>query len=219
MAGVQVVRDRAGAVKHAAMALACVGALCLLSACSGARVDVQADFPVPLVRSYQLDVGWYLDEALTSYVHQETIDGSGEFVISLGDVQKQLFDRLSEGLFASHQFVGNTGPHPDLDGVMVPSITDLQFSTPKQTRSDYFEVWIRYEIKLYNTDGTLRGDWPLTAYGKAHTQNYGVSSARPALQEAAIAACRDAIAYFSLHFHTVPVVKTWLDERNARIDT
>ncbi len=177
------------------------------------------EFPVPLVRTYPLNMGWHLDETLTGYVHQESLgkDG-GDFVIDIGAAQRPMFDNLAKGLFNSHEFVDDITSNSSLNGVLQPSIEELQFSTPKQTRSDYFEVWIRYQFKLFAPDGTLKGEWPMTAYGKANTQNYGMSTTGPALQEAAIAACRDAMAYFSLHFHSVPVVKDWLVEQDVRLD-
>ncbi len=183
-----------------------------LSACSGASVVVPSEFPVPLVRNYPIDVGWYLDEALLGYEHAETAEGSGDVLISLGDAQRPMFEQLSRGLFSSHTFTEGPSGAPPLKGIIQPAIDELQFSTPKQTRSDYFEVWVRYKFKLYDPDGTFRGEWPLTAYGKAHTQNYGMNSTGPALQAAARAACRDAIAYFSLHFDKTPVVNKWLNE-------
>lgn len=200
-------------MKNASHITLLVGTALVLSACSGAKVAVPTEFPVPLVRGVPVQVGWHLDDALTGYVYEETIEGAGEFLIDLGPAQRPMFQRLSEGLFAGHRFVDGVEGHTGLNGVLQPSIAELQFSTPKQTRTEYYEVWIRYQFKLFNPDGTLRGEWPLMAYGKAHTQNYGVG-AQAALQAAAVAACRDAIAYFSLHFHNVPVVKTWLAEQN-----
>jgi hypothetical protein len=35
-----------------------------------------------------------------------------------------------------------------VDGVLTPTIEEVQFSTPDQTRSDYFEVWVRYRFEL-----------------------------------------------------------------------
>jgi hypothetical protein len=108
--------------------------------------------------------------------------------------------------------------HPDIgvDAVLVPLIAELQFSTPSQTRTDYFEVWLRYQFQLYSRDGALLGEWPLTAYGKANTQNYLLSTTEPALQEAALSACRDAMAFFTVQFRTVPVVQQWLSAELLR---
>ena len=48
---------------------------------------------------------------------------------------------------------------------------------PDQTRSNYYEVWIRYKFELFDREGGLIGDWNLPAYGKASNKNYGSSTA------------------------------------------
>ena len=40
-------------------------------------------------------------------------------------------------------------PGANVAGTIVPRITEMQFSTPYQTRTDYFEVWLRYQFELY----------------------------------------------------------------------
>ena len=47
-------------------------------------------------------------------------------------------------------------------------------------------------------------------YGKANEGNYGLQSKEPALQAAAFAACRDAMAFFTLEFQKEPTVRGWL---------
>ncbi|MCP5179689.1 MAG: hypothetical protein H6993_12700 [Pseudomonadales bacterium] len=182
----------------------------MLSACAAPSIRVEGTFPVPLVNAYPVTVGWVLDEALTTYVHREKLDKGGDWVIDVGGVQKAMFDSLSRGLFTSHAFLDEPRAAAPVRGIFVPTIQELQFSTPKQTRSDYFEVWIKYSFKLYDPDGTLRGEFPITAYGKANTQNYSMNTTTGALQEAANAACRDAIAFFTLQFKAIPTIQAWL---------
>ncbi|MDA1074704.1 MAG: hypothetical protein O3A63_08085 [Proteobacteria bacterium] len=183
----------------------------LLGGCVGASVEVPATFPVPLVEKVPLTVGWHVDEALANYVHSESLEAQGQWEIILGPSQTTMFGNLATGLFQDFRWVDDPlVANPGLSAVFHPMIEELQFSTPEQTRSDYFEVWIRYQIKMYDNQGALLGEWPLTAYGKANEQNYGMSSDEPALQQAALAACRDAMAFFTIQFHSVPVVKEWL---------
>lgn len=191
----------------------CMTLLVLLSACASPQVAVEGTFPVPLVNPYPMHVGWLLDDTLTSYVHREKIDRGGDWVISVGSVQKDMFDSLSKGMFKGHDFLAERKADAPVQLIFVPSIEQFQFSTPKQTRSKYFEVWIKYKFELLNPDGSSRGEFPLTAYGKAHIQNYSMNTNSAALQEAANAACRDAMAFFALQFRTLGPVKTWLDEQ------
>ena len=186
----------------AALALAAFG-------CAGAKVAVPTGFPVPQVAKVPLPVGLYLDEALLSYVHRESLEQRGDWEIELGSAQGPMFDNLLSGLFIGHRTVRKLGTsHDDIAGVLAPSIEELQFSIPEQTRSEYYEVWIRYRFELHANDGEKLGQWDLTAYGKAHQQNHAGASA--ALQSAALVACRDAMAFFTQQFGRVPVVQTWL---------
>jgi hypothetical protein len=62
------------------------------------------------------------------------------------------------------------------------------------------EVWIRYRLKVYDTDGKLVSNWPVAAYGKSQTTTLGNSDA---LQRAAILAMRDAAALMIMKFDNV----------------
>ena len=193
---------------HARRALITALALAAFG-CAGAKVAVPTGFPVPQVAKVPLPVGLYLDEALLSYVHRESLEQRGDWEIELGSAQRPMFDNLLSGLFIGHRRVSQLGGnHDDIAGVLAPSIEELQFSIPEQTRSEYYEVWIRYRFELHANDGEKLGQWDLTAYGKAHQQNHAGASA--ALRSAALVACRDAMAFFTQQFGTVPVVQTWL---------
>ena len=186
-----------------ALALAAVG-------CAGAKVAVPTGFPVPQVAKVPLPVGLYLDEALLSYVHRESLEQRGDWEIELGSAQQPMFNNLLTGLFIGHRRVAQLGgSHDDIAGVLAPAIEELQFATPEQTRSEYYEVWIRYRFELHANSGEKLGQWHLTAYGKAHQQNHAGASG--ALQSAALVACRDAMAFFTQQFGRVPVVRSWLN--------
>lgn len=182
--------------------------LILLSSCTSTRnLELETTFPVPLMDKMSVRLGVHLDEEILSYVYHEEIEKKGEWNVELGSVQTELFDNLARGLFEAHALVdGNRAP--SLDGVLKPSIVDLQFSLPTQTRSNFYEVWIRYNFELYDSNGNRIGDWPLPAYGKASKKDFGSASA--GVEAAAIAACRDAMAFFALNFGKVPTVRQWL---------
>ena len=205
--------------QHVLRGFALLGVSLMLSACAGTQVAVNDEqFPVPLVEKTPLAMGIYLSPEIRSFVHQEPIEKRGNWKVDIGSAQEPMFQSLAEGMFQSFEWVDEVETeHPNLAGVLAPTIEELQFSTPKQTRSDYYEVWIRYQFKLYNSDGSVRGEWPLTAYGKANTQNYSLSVSGPALQEAALAACRDAMAFFTLQFHKVPAVQAWLADNQGEL--
>jgi hypothetical protein len=189
-----------------------IGFTLLLSACMTTNVELPVtQFPVPLMEKLPVRMGFYLSEELLTYQFREDLGQNGTFEIEIGEAQPTMFQNLLTGMFAQAIRVDSTAvPAGLVDAVLVPSIAEMQFSTPQQTRTDYFEVWVRYQFQLYGTDGTLIGDWPLTAYGKANTQNYMLSTTAPTLRLAAFNACRDAMAFFTVQFRTVPVVQQWL---------
>lgn len=185
----------------------------LLAACTATNVavDEETSFPVPLVRKLPLTMGLHLPEALTDFVHEEDLGDDGTFAIDIGDAQPTVFGNLFSGMFDNTVLIDDPAlPAVSVAGTVVPTIAELQFSTPFQTRTDYFEVWIRYHFQLYNRDGDLEGEFDLTAYGKANTQNYGLNHTPPTLRAAAMQACRDAMAFFTVQFTREPVVQNWL---------
>jgi hypothetical protein len=186
-------------------------AILLLAAagCGASRVSVPEQFPVPVVERLPIAVGLRLDESLLGFTHTEELESGKEWQIELGSAQSAMFTNLLAGMFASSSIVDGSSTG-NLDAVLAPSIEEIQFSTPDQTKTDYFEVWIRYQMRLYGPDGTLIADWPLTAYGQSNARNFGMQGQEPALQAAALAACRDAMAFFVVQFRTIPAVADWL---------
>ena len=88
-----------------------------------------------------------------------------------------------------HRVDGGDG---QVDVVLAPAIDEVQFSTPKQTSSDFYEVWIRYRMRLFDSTGSMRTEWPLVGYGKASNRNSGDST--EILNAATTWALRDAAA-------------------------
>lgn len=98
-----------------------------------------------------------------------------------------------------------------VDGILVPSIEEVQFAIPDQTGGEFYEVWIRYQLALFNADGQPLGEWPLIGYGKANQRNYGtIDQKTTGLNEATIWALRDAAALLSFQFRDQTQVKAWL---------
>ena len=102
-------------------------------------------------------------------------------------------------------------PRMRVDGILAPTIDEVQFAIPDQTGGEFYEVWIRYRLKLLGADGALLGEWPVIGYGKANQRNYGaIDQKETALNEATIWALRDAAAWLSFQFPDQAEVQTWL---------
>jgi len=190
----------------------CLIGLCsVLLACGTTRLEVDPDsFPIPVLTKTPVSLAVLLDEELTTYVHEEEIAKKGDWEVIIGPAQTPLFTNLASGVFEEYQLTEDlvSAESLGLDGTLQPQIEEVQFSLPSQTRSNYYEVWIRYQFKLFDRAGTLVKEWSLPAYGKANKKNHRSSSG--GLQAAALAACRDAMAFFSINFAREPAIRQWI---------
>ncbi len=207
---------------------------------SGASVTVDISVPRPLVQPLNVDMGVYFDDQLKNYVHEEELEDYGDYRIDIGASQVPVFAQVFDAMFdrvvpvtqettaaereedglASEpdeaasgvvMFRPVDGPRISVDGILAPSIDEVQFAIPDQTGGEFYEVWIRYNLKLLGADGALLGEWPVIGYGKANQRNYGaIDQKEIALNEATIWALRDAAAWLSFQFPDQAEVQTWL---------
>jgi hypothetical protein len=77
------------------------------------------------------------------------------------------------------------------DALIEPSIDAFEFSVPNQSKTEAFAVWIRYRLRVFNSEGDEIANWPVSAYGKSESETLSGSQA---LQRAAVLAMRDAAA-------------------------
>ena len=109
------------------------------------------------------------------------------------------------------RFTRPDGSKPAVAGIIAPSIEEVQFAIPRQTGGEFYEVWIRYRLDLYDTNGNRLGEYPVIGYGKANKANFGgLGQASPALNEATMWALRDAAAMLSFQFRDQSESKDWL---------
>lgn len=109
------------------------------------------------------------------------------------------------------RFTRPDGTPPAVAGIIAPSIEEVQFAIPKQTGSEFYEVWISYRLDLYDTNGNRLGEYPVIGYGKANEANFsGLGQASPALNTATIWALRDAAAMLSFQFRSQAQSQDWL---------
>jgi hypothetical protein len=209
----------AGSTRMPRFPIAALFIVLTLGGCAGANVQMQGEIPTPLVNRLPVRVGLYLEPALVQYVFEEKIQDHGDWRVEVGPMQKKLFEQITRAMFLEVVQVSSIAPAgADLDAVLAPSIAEFQISIPSQTRSDFYEVWIKYQMRLYDTHGTLIAEWPLTAYGKANKGDFGFmdNSDKLAIRHATMTALRDAGAFLSLRFSTVPNVRAWLDARSQQ---
>ena len=212
-------------------------ALLLLGCKGGATVTVDIDVPRPLVAPLHVTMGVYFDDTLQSYIHREELEDHGAYSIDIGASQAPVFAQVFDAMFDSVVQVRAQVPAPadnassaedeepqepqsptfigiapgSVDGILAPSIEEVQFAIPDQTGGEFYEVWIRYRIRIYDASGNTLAEWPLIGYGKANERNYrSIDQKEAGLNEATIWALRDAAALLSFQFGDQAEVQDWL---------
>jgi hypothetical protein len=177
----------------------------------GSNVTLPAPtIPRPLVEQIPMSVGLRMPTNFEMFIHEEEIYGKQEWSINLGRSNAALFEQLLKFMFARVTIIGaDDDPQlMPLDALIEPSIDAFEFSTPDQSNTDAFAVWIRYRIKVYDREGKLVSNWPVSAYGKSQTTTLGKTEA---LQRAAVLAMRDAAALMIMKFDNVTRISSLAD--------
>lgn len=198
-----------------------LAAICLflLGGCGVSTIDIAGDYPAPLVRKLPLTVGVYYDEAFRNFSFTEINDNTGkdQLIINSGSSQVKLFDTVLPAVFEQvvHlENLENVAERDNLDAVFVPVIQEFQVGLPEKTKLNVYEIWIKYNMRLSETNGDYIADWVMTAYGKSPTETF--KSTDEGVNNATVVALRDLAASFSLGFQSIPEVNDWLKERGAQ---
>lgn len=186
----------------------------LLSACDQSlTLETKTDVPTPLMTKLPLKMGIYYADTFRNYTYEENSEDRPNWAIKSGASQVELFDQVLPSMFQNVSHVDNIAGNPDstIDGILAPEVEEMQFALPNETKSDLYEVWIKYKVKLFNPNGDVVADWPVTGYGKSSTEF--LKSRDKGLQSAINSAFRDAGAKLSLNFTRVPPIRQWLAEK------
>ncbi|MDH3507995.1 MAG: hypothetical protein OEQ25_12730 [Gammaproteobacteria bacterium] len=193
--------------------VAVLGLFCLGGCAS--QVEVDAEFPRPLIEQLPLTVGIVLDETLTEYEHHEDIPEQITWTIRLGAANRVMLEQLLGTLFMTVPVdaIPTADTQSEHDGVIKPELERFEFEVPVRGRDNFAEVWMQYRLKLYEPDGDLIVDWPVSGYGKSEIMRDREGS----LNEAAVVALREVGAAIATQFPSQPEVEYWLRERQNQV--
>ncbi len=180
----------------------------LLTACS-TNVTVTGDYPSALTQPMPYHVGLVLDDTFTNYTYES---GEEQDVnMALGKSQTKLFNQVFSDMFTrSSQLQTASNPSAqNIDLMVVPHVEEVQLAMPFETRLNVFEVWLKYNLQVFNSEGEPIADWLMSAYGK--TQTRFLKSEEEALDQATTAALRDAGVKLIIGFKRVPEIRDWLE--------
>jgi hypothetical protein len=190
-----------------------VAALC---GCGGSQVALQnPSIPEPLIDQLQMSVAARYPTAFDDFVHEEQVIGKEKWTIKLGGANRLLFTQLFGSMFSDFTVIDD-GADPKslpIDAFIEPSIDAFEFSVPSQSQKEEFAVWIRYRIKIFDSEGVQVANWPIAAYGKSQTTTFGGDDA---LRRAAVLAMRDAAALIILQMDKSTGISKLRDTRAQR---
>jgi hypothetical protein len=180
-----------------------------LAACKSSEVIVEASFPTPLIAPMPVNMGVLISDELYNFIYTEDIPDQSLWTIALGDANVAMLAPLFKGMFRETRDVTAVpvaGGSAGLDGVIEPKLEKFEFDVPIGERDEFVEVWMQYQITVYEPDGTTVVQWPVSGYGKSEL----LRDKKDAVQRAAVIAMREAGATISTKFPEQPQIKEWL---------
>jgi hypothetical protein len=185
-----------------------------LAGCGGSQVIVESTFPTPLIEPLPVSVGIIIPDELYNFIYTEDIPDQSLRTIALGDANVAMLEPLFKGMFRQTRDVeslASAAGDGSLDGIIEPKLDKFEFDVPTGERDEFVEVWLQYQITVYEPDGGTVIQWPVSGYGKSEL----VRDPEDAVQRAAIVAMREAGATISTKFSEQPQVKQWLGGKYA----
>lgn len=173
----------------------------LILAASGCSkpLQVDSDFPRPVVASLPINIGVYYDDLLRKYMYEKKASANSmAWKIEIGPAHIKLFDQLFQSIFENSVYVENLdagSADTRLSVVLKPSIEGYTLNTPTNEEDDFYEVEISYNLSFYSSSGDFINQWSYTGQGKSHPM---MLSADKPVHKATVAAMRDAAAWLLL---------------------
>jgi hypothetical protein len=185
-------------------------AVLLLAGCSSTVSIEMPTIPEPRVETIPFDVAVRIPPNFLDFVHTEDVLGRNKQTIQLGASNANFFRQLFEHMFQSSIVLDEDDDPRDyqFDALIEPSIEGFEFSTPGQTQSDAYSVWIRYRINVFDSVGNRASSWTVSAYGKS--QKEGITGT-DSLRRAAVLAMRDAAALIVMQMDKVSKIRDLAD--------
>ena len=207
--------------------LAALFILLFVVACTSREVVVEGAFPAPLIDPVPVSVGILFTQEFREHELIDDATGRGEvsWRVSTGSAQVDFWSTLFPAFFQNVVFINSYEDLEtyDVDAVLIPEVSEVQYAIPLYTSVKVYEIWMRYQLSLVEPEQIMDADnktinlenmqafaeWPLTAYGKTPTAF--MQSDIDAVNLAAVMALRDAGANFITSFARVPGVMDWIE--------
>ena len=185
-------------------------AVILMAGCSSTVTMEMPTIPEPRIEKIPVDVAVRIPKEFEHFVHVEEVLGKDTWTIDLGRSNAAFFTQLFGHMFDSLVVLGPDDDPRDheFDALIEPTIDGFEFSTPGQSQSEAFAVWIRYRMSVFDSIGNRASSWTVSAYGKS--QKEGITGT-DSLRRAAVLAMRDAAALIIMQMDKVSKIRDLAD--------
>ena len=187
--------------------IASVFALLAITGCSSStQIQVaERQFPSVVSKPKAVSASIIFDAQFRDYVATPNKNTS----IDIGSAQTTMLGNAFKGLFSNIEILSSRDQMSFENALVVrPSVQEVQVSTPSDTYLNVYEVWIKYNLDIENSQGDVIDSWFMPAYGK--TPDSFMLSKTNAIEEAAVIALRDAGAKLLLDFYRIPSIYNWM---------
>lgn len=174
-----------------------------LAACSSTHT-IDTDFPTPLIETISASGHLQLSADFREYHYIQDEEDRAEMTVIIGPAQSSMFSSVSNALFAEI-----TPAAEDADMTLVPELDSFQYALPKETGSNFFEVWLKYRLQAIDDSGEPIADWLITGYGRATDERFQTQGA--GVNEATVEALRDIGTQLTLGFSEQADIRVWLE--------
>ena len=185
-----------------------------VQSCGTSSIVIEGQYPSPNVTKIPLSIGVIYPHELIDFNYVEYSEiGEEEYRVQSGQSHRDLFDTLLPSMFERVVVLDSieSAASQEVDIVFLPAIEEFQLALPSKTKLDVFEVWVKYNLRISDSEGKGIADWILTSYGKTPTRT--MRSVENSINQAAVVALRDFASSFTLGFSQVPEIRQWLSQR------
>lgn len=182
----------------------------LMAGCSSTVTMEMPTIPEPRFEKIPVDVAVRIPAEFEDFVHVEEVLGKNTWTIDLGRSNAAFFTDLFGHMFDSIVILGPDDDPRDyqFDALIEPVIDGFEFSTPGQSQSEAFAVWIRYRMSVFDSVGNRASSWTVNAYGKSQKEGLGGGDS---LKRAAVLAMRDAAALIMMQMEKTTKIRDLAD--------
>ncbi len=180
----------------------------LLQGCGTTNVQSSNSFPDLLIKPRPLRAAVVLTPEFSSY---KAVPNKAT-TLEIGAAQSSILTQVFSALIDNVTFVESVDTlEQPLDIIIRPSVVAVQLAVPSGNYLNVYEVWIKYNLAISDSDDQLLANWFMPVYGK--TADSFMLQKKNAISAATDIALRDIGAKLAIDFYRIPALQGYLNDR------